>query len=65
MPFRQQLGHFFVRLAAILLVTGLLLALPDSPTGDILRYKNAVVVFVAIVAVGKLLYDTFFYERFQ
>lgn len=64
MPSRQHLGQFFVRLAVILLVAGLLLILPDSPNGDVLRYKNAVVVLAAIVVVGKLLYDTFFYERF-
>jgi hypothetical protein len=65
MSFEQRIGRFFVRLATILIVAGLLLFLPDSQNGDILRYKNAMVVLVAIVAIGKILYDTFFYDRFQ
>lgn len=65
MPSRQAIGRFLVRFAAVLLATGLLLSLPDVDTGDALRYKNAVVVFLAIITTGKLLYDTFFYERFR
>lgn len=65
MPSRQRLGNFVVRFAVILLAAGLLLLLPESQAGDVLRYKNAIVVLVAIICTGKLLYDTFFYERFR
>lgn len=65
MRFKQRIGHFLVRFAVVLLTAGLLLSLPDPETGDVLRYKNAIVVLVAIVATGKILYDTFFYERFR
>lgn len=64
MPFKKRMGLLLVRFAVVFVAAGLLLSLPDSDAGDVLRYKNAVVVFFAIVAMGKILYDTFFYERF-
>ena len=64
MRFRQKIGRFVMRLSAISMVSGVLLALPDFDTDSILRYKNAAVAFAFVIALGKLLFDTFFYDRY-
>lgn len=64
MKWTTRLARLFVRLAAVCLGAALLMALPDSPADDVMRYKNAVVAFVAVVLMGKILFDTFFFERF-
>lgn len=63
MGLRQRLALLCVRLAAILMIAGVLLALPEPNNGDVVRYKNALVVLIALVLVGKALFDTFFYDR--
>lgn len=41
------------------------LALLPSPTEAVpLRLKNGIVGIIFVLACGKLLYDTFFYDRF-
>ena len=64
MKWAKRLGLLFVRLAVVCLGAALLMALPESPADDVLRYKNAVVAFVSVILMGKMLFDTFFYERF-
>ena len=64
MKWMRRLAQLLARLVVVYLGAWLLILLPESPAEDILRYKNAVVVFVAIALTGKFLYDTFFYERF-
>ena len=64
MTFRKQLGRFVQRLGTLCVVTGVLIAIPDPGAGEILRYKNAVVAFAFVVSLGKLLYDTFFFDRY-
>ncbi len=61
----QRIGRFCVRLSVISLVSGALFTLPEPDPDGVLHWKNAFVAFVAIVALGKLLFDTFFYERFH
>ena len=66
MALRKRLLGLALRVAAVVLVAGLVIALPDMPTVEadsILRYKNAIVVLIGIVLTGKFLYDTFFFER--
>lgn len=64
MTLRKQLIRFVRRLGTMSLVTGVLIAIPDPGTGEILHYKNAVVAFAFVVSLGKLLYDTFFFDRY-
>ena len=64
MTLRKQLGRFVQRLGTMSVITGVLIAIPDSGAGEILRYKNAVVAFAFVVSLGKLLYDTFFFDRY-
>ena len=64
MRVKERIGRFLIRLSTICVVAGVLLALPDLETDSILRYKNAAVAFAFIIALGKILYDTFFYDRF-
>ncbi len=64
MKWIQRLARLGSRLLMVYLGAWLLILLPDTPGDDLLRYKNAVVVFAAIVLTGKYLFDTFFYERF-
>jgi uncharacterized membrane protein len=61
---RKQLTRFVKRLSTLSVVTGVLIAIPDPGTGDILHYKNAVVAFAFVVSFGKLLYDTFFFDHY-
>jgi hypothetical protein len=61
---RKQLGRFVKRLGTLSVVTGVLIAIPDPGIGEILHYKNAVVAFAFVVSLGKLLYDTFFFDRY-
>ncbi len=64
MTLSKQWRRFLRRVATLCVVTGVLLAIPDSDTGDILRYKNALVAFAFVISLGKLLYDTFFFDRY-
>ncbi len=64
MSLRQRLGVFCVRLAVIMIGAGVLMAVPEPQTDDVLRYKNAVVVLVSVILAGKLLFDTLFYDRY-
>jgi len=46
-------------------VAGVLMSLPDYDPDSILRYKNAAVAFAFVIILGKLLYDTLFYDRYN
>jgi len=60
---KQRIGAFCIRLASILLVTALLLWLPDIQNGSILQMKNVLVSLLSVIMIGVSLYDTFFYNR--
>lgn len=62
---QRKIGRFFVRLALLILLTAGLIAMPDIGNDGVLHLKNAVVCLFAVVLTGKLLYDTFFAERFR
>ncbi len=64
MNWAQRIGMLVLRLALTAGVTALLLWLPDPAPDETLRLKNAIVVLVAIVTAGKLIADTFFYDRY-
>ena len=64
MTLRKQLIRFVRRIGTLSVVTGVLIAIPDPGAGDMLHYKNAVVAFAFVVSLGKLLYDTFFFDRY-
>jgi hypothetical protein len=64
MTLRKQLRRFVQRLGTMSLIAGVLFAIPDTSSDEILRYKNAVVAFTLVVSLGKLLYDTFFFDRY-
>ena len=65
MTLRRQLVRFVQRLGTISVIAGVLFAIPDPGAGEILHYKNAVVAFAFVVSLGKLLYDTIFFDRYQ
>ena len=56
-----------VRGALIILVAGALLLYVPLPLlpASVLGYRQALVVFGVVVALGKLLYDTFFYDHYR
>lgn len=64
MNWAQRLGMLALRLSVTAGCAALLIALPDPSPDDTLRFKNAIVVLVAIVVAGKQLFDTFFYDRY-
>ena len=64
MRWAKRLGRLFVRLLILGVGAALLISLPDMPSDDVLRYKNAVVTLITLILGGKMLFDTFFYERF-
>ena len=50
---------------SILILVAWLLALLPSPTESIpLRLKNGLVGITAVLGLGKILYDTLFYDRY-
>jgi hypothetical protein len=56
---------FLYRLSVVITVAWALSLLP-SPTESVpLRLKNGIVGIVALLYVGKMLYDTLFYDRYQ
>lgn len=65
MALRKQLGRFVQRLGTLSVITGVLIAIPDPGPGEVLHYKNAVAAFAFVVSLGKLLYDTFFFDRYM
>jgi len=65
MAFRRRLTDLLVRFTVYCLVAGILWGVPEPPSESILRYKNSCVAFLFIVALGKLLYDTLFYDRYH
>ena len=64
MSLRLRLQRFAVRLIGLSVISGVLLVLPDIETDGLLRYKNATTALVFVITLGKLLYDTFFFERY-
>ena len=64
MLLRLRLQRFAIRLAGLSLIAGAVLALPDIETDGPLRYKNAATALVFVISLGKLLYDTFFFDRY-
>jgi hypothetical protein len=62
-------GHLLVRLLQRLAeLAALLLILAFMPWGGPLgpmRVKHAVLAFLAVVGLGKILFDTFYYDRFR
>jgi fumarate reductase subunit C len=63
MSLKRRIGVFLVRIGAIVLVSGLLLLLPGPHTGELVPFKNAIVSLLAVITIGIVLYDTFFYNR--
>lgn len=63
MSLRKRIGLFLVRLAAMLIAAGVLLCLPDAGSTELITYKNAIVSFLLVISLGKLLLDTFFFDR--
>jgi len=64
MTLRKQFARFVQRLGKLSVVAGVLFAIPDPTAGEVLHYKNAVVAFAFVVSLGKLLFDTFFFDRY-
>ena len=58
-----RLVFFGRRLSGLFLVLGVVLSLPDLASDGPLRYKNAAAAFAFVLMLGKLLYDTFFFDR--
>ena len=54
-----------VRLSVITLAAVVATRLPLPVLEDWLPVKNVVVAVMAILLIGKALYDTFFYDRFH
>lgn len=48
----------------MLLAAGGLMALPVRSSGEVVHYKDALIALTALIAIGVLLFNTFFYDRF-
>ena len=57
--------RLFVRLSAITLAAAIATRLPLPILDEWLPAKNVVVAVLAVLLIGKCLYDTFFYDRFR
>ena len=59
-----MIRHLLYRFS-ILITAAWFLALLPSPTEAVpLRLKNGLVGIVAVLGIGKILYDTLFYDRY-
>ena len=47
-----------------LAVAGVLWFAPDGAPGSVLRYKHGVLTFLAIVFIGKAIYNTLYWDRY-
>ena len=63
LDFGRRLARFGAGLAKLAIIAAALYYLPDAPGDSILRYKNAVVALFFVIGLGKLLFDTFFFQR--
>ncbi len=63
MTLAKRLGFLARRFAGLLIVSGVILSIPDAASDGILRYKNSITAFAFVLLLGKFLYDTFFFER--
>ena len=56
----------FLYRCSLIVLAGWSLALLPSPSESVpLRLKNGLVGMAVVLGIGKLLYDTLFYDRFQ
>jgi hypothetical protein len=62
-PARVRIARLLIRTAVILAVCGIIILIPDSAIGDVMPYKNSICTVIMIGALGKLIYDSLFYDR--
>ncbi len=64
--FLPRFGRMVLRalIAAIILWLGLSVPLPFTPAKFFVYVQVPVVIFLFVIYSGKLLYDTFFYDRY-
>lgn len=60
----RRFGLFLLRCGGMLLAAGGLMALPVRSSGEVVHYKDALIALTALIAIGVLLFNTFFYDRF-
>ena len=63
----EHLSRILIRaiIAAIILLVGLSIPLPFTPAKYFLTVQIPFVAFLFVAYLGKLLYDTFFYDRYH
>jgi len=54
-----------LRLALLALIVWVLLMLPSPTERMPVRLKNGIVVALGILGIGKILYDTLYYDRYR
>lgn len=57
--------RFLYRLSLLILFAWVLALLPSPTEAVPLRLKNGLVGIFAVLGLGKILYDTLFYDRYQ
>lgn len=57
--------RFLYRLSLLILFAWVLMLLPSPTEAVPLRLKNGLVGVFAVLGLGKILYDTLFYDRYQ
>lgn len=58
----RRMAELCIRLGTVFLMAGLLLALPDSLSEELLRLKNTSVAGIIVFGLGKVLFDSFYDE---
>lgn len=63
----EHLSRILIRaiIAAIILLVGLSIPFPFTPAKYFLTVQIPVIAFLFIAYLGKLLFDTFFYDRYH
>jgi hypothetical protein len=56
--------HLLYRISILILIAWLFALLPSPSEAVPLRLKNGLVGICAVLGLGKILYDTLFYDRY-
>jgi len=61
----MSMRRFLYRLSVLIIIAWAVWLLPSPSEAVPLRLKNGLVGIFAVLGLGKILYDTLFYDRYQ
>jgi hypothetical protein len=65
LQYQPTMRRFLYRLSLLLIVAWTLTLLPSPTRAVPLRLKNGLIGIMTVLYIGKMLYDTLFYDRYS